>query len=75
MKPATISKLSKFENELQAIHDKNRGNLLTGLSRYGRTDLDEFLAESISEYLTSSKPRKIAKEVGELFDKYFKRSL
>lgn len=39
-----------------------------GLSRYAKTQFDEFVAEAFAEYYTSSNPRPIAKKVGAVFE-------
>ena len=43
------------------------------LGKYASQDIDEFLAESFTEYKLSSNPSKFATKVGELIDKTFKR--
>lgn len=39
-----------------------------GLSRYGSTKLNEFIAEGFAEFYTSDNPRPIAKEIGKIFE-------
>lgn len=41
-----------------------------GLSIYGRSDTQEFIAECWSEYRNSEQPREIAKTVGEYIERY-----
>lgn len=43
------------------------------LGKYAGTNIDEFMAESFTEYKLHSKPSKYAKIVGELIDKYYKK--
>jgi mRNA-degrading endonuclease toxin of MazEF toxin-antitoxin module len=43
------------------------------LGDYASTNIDEFMAESFTEYRLSSKPSKYAILVGKLIDKYFKK--
>lgn len=43
------------------------------IGKYAHTNSDELLAEAFAEYKLSSNPRKYAKLIGELFDKYFKK--
>jgi hypothetical protein len=43
------------------------------LGDYASTNIDEFMAESFTEYRLSSKPSKYAVLVGKLIDKYFKK--
>lgn len=43
------------------------------LGDYANTNIDEFMAESFTEYILSSNPSKYALEVGKLIDKYFKK--
>jgi len=44
----------------------------TRLSRYAKTNKKEFIAEAWAEYRGTSKPREIAKELGELIEKIYK---
>ena len=43
------------------------------LSQYATTDKGEFIAEAWAEYCNNPKPRKIAKEVGELIEMLYKK--
>ena len=43
------------------------------IGKYAQTNLDEFGAESFTEYKLSKNPSKYAKQVGELIDKNFKK--
>ena len=43
------------------------------LGDYASTNIDEFMAESFTEYRLSSNPSKYATLVGKLIDKYFKK--
>lgn len=44
------------------------------IGRYGHTNTDEFFAESFTQYELNSKPTKYSKKVGELVEKYFKKT-
>jgi SPP1 gp7 family putative phage head morphogenesis protein len=78
--------LKSFFKELRGIRDDyfKEINVLTRendflainklyLGKYASQDIDEFLAESFTEYKLSSNPSKFAIKVGELIDKTFKR--
>ena len=43
------------------------------LGKYAGTNVDEFTAESFTEYKLTEKPSKYATKVGKIIDKYFKR--
>ena len=43
------------------------------LGRYASRNIDEFLAETFTEYKLNSNPSKYSKLVGELIDKYYKK--
>lgn len=40
-----------------------------GLSRYGASNIAEFIAEGYAEYCNSEKPRDIASKIGEIIEK------
>ena len=42
------------------------------MGKYSSTNIDEFLAESFTEYILHSNPSKYARLVGELIDQYYK---
>lgn len=44
------------------------------IGRYGHSSTDEFFAESFAQYELNSKPTKYSKKVGELVEKYFKKT-
>ena len=44
------------------------------IGKYGHTNTDEFFAESFTQYELNSKPTKYSKKVGELVEKYFKKT-
>ena len=44
------------------------------IGKYGHTNTDEFFAESFAQYELNSKPTKYSKKVGELVEKYFKKT-
>ena len=44
------------------------------IGRYGNSSTDEFFAESFAQYELNSKPTKYSKKVGELVEKYFKKT-
>ena len=43
-----------------------------GLSRYGKKNIDEFIAEGYSEYLNNPEPREISRKIYEIIDKKVK---
>ena len=64
-----------YRKELKEYYDKNdnEGLNLFSLGDYANTNINEFMAESFTEYKLSSKPSKYAILVGKLIDKYFKK--
>lgn len=71
-----VSKIkARYHEELNGlIREGNiEGAAKINLGRYAATNVDEFWAESFTEYKLASKPTKYAKIVGELGDKYFKK--
>jgi len=66
---------SQYARELNGLmknHKMDEFNSLY-LGKYAGTTIDEFMAESFTEYKLNSNPSKYAKLVGELIDKTFKR--
>jgi hypothetical protein len=51
------------------------GDIGRELSMYAKSSASEFFAEAFAEYLTSKKPRRLAKEVGRLINLYMKGKL
>ena len=64
-----------YRKELKVLYDKNDKEALNdfSLGDYANTNLNEFMAESFTEYKLSSNPTKYAILVGKLIDKYFKK--
>ncbi len=61
------------DSEMIALWKKYTGKAIeTGLSRYGKKNIDEFIAEGYSEYLNSPEPREISKNIFEIIDKKVK---
>ncbi len=64
-----------YKKELKDYYSKDdRYNInQISLGDYASTNIDEFMAESFTEYKLSSNPSKYAILVGKLIDKYFKK--
>jgi hypothetical protein len=59
----------KIDKELQPYYKSLTGKeIVDGLSKYGKTSYDEFVAEAFAEYYNSDNPRPIAKKVGDVFE-------
>lgn len=69
----------KDNKEIQKIYNSmSKQEITDNLSRYAwensnKNQYAEFIAEAWSEYNTSRKPRKIAKEVGQIIEKEYKK--
>jgi mRNA-degrading endonuclease toxin of MazEF toxin-antitoxin module len=64
-----------YRKELKEYYEKNDKEALNSFSLgdYANTNINEFMAESFTEYKLSSNPSKYAILVGKLIDKYFKK--
>lgn len=70
-KKAAATKFEKLLEERQMIRDKIQK---TSIGRYGTDEgVDEFWAESFTEYRLNSKPSRYAVRAGAIGEKYFKR--
>ncbi|GHU27691.1 hypothetical protein FACS1894152_4660 [Bacilli bacterium] len=55
------------------LYNKNLPNLKEKLSEYAKKNIGEFIAEAWAEYKASPEPRPLAKEVGVIIDKEYKK--
>lgn len=49
-------------------------NIEVGLSKYGATNINEFIAEGYAEYVNSENPREIARKIGAIIEGAVKKS-
>ena len=49
--------------------------IIDNLSRYGKVNFDEFVAEGYSEYKNNSNPREVASKVGKWLDEAYKEAV
>jgi hypothetical protein len=70
-----LGKLIKYEHgdTMESLLKKRQEAYDLHLGDYASTNLNEFMAESWTEYKLSSNPSKYAVLVGKLIDKYFKK--
>jgi hypothetical protein len=79
-------KLKDYWSEIQTIRDLYKAEIISlrnandfdklneiYLGDYASTNIDEFVAESFTEYKLKTNPSKYANEVGRIIDKYFKK--
>lgn len=67
----TIDFVLNLRNDDEIYKLYKSGDPAETVSRYARTNIKEFIAESFAEYMHSPEPREMAKKVGAIIDKRY----